>query len=107
MAIGDLPASQLRKIPELIENEEHDDEAQAKRVLIINNNGVQSNTPMATKITVSDSITYVAKAAPGTAQASALWSCQKIDETTGVVITWADSGKYTQVATDLTSLVYL
>ena len=29
-----------------------------------------------------------------------------VDETTGVVITWADSGNFSQVATDLTSLTY-
>ena len=35
--IGALPTSQLRKNQDLIQNEEHDDEAQAKRVLIVRN----------------------------------------------------------------------
>lgn len=62
---------------------------------------------MATKITVSGSITYVAVAAPGTAQSIAKWQCKKIDETTGTVITWADgNANFDNVATDLTLLTY-
>ena len=62
---------------------------------------------MATKITVSGSITYVGFASPGTAQSSALWQCKKIDETTGLVITWADgNANFDNIATDLTSLTY-
>ena len=62
---------------------------------------------LATKITVVGSVTYLATAAPGTAQATAKWQCQKIDETTGVVITWADGDSdFDNVATDLTALTY-
>lgn len=62
---------------------------------------------LATKITESGSITYIAKALPGTAQASSLWQCQKIDETSGTVITWADgNANFDNVATDLTALTY-
>jgi hypothetical protein len=58
-------------------------------------------------MTVSGSITYVAKAQVGSAQASAVWQCQKIDETSGTVITWADSNaNFDNVATDLTALTY-
>jgi hypothetical protein len=64
------------------------------------------DTPRATKITTSGSITYIATAPVGSSQASAVWRAQKIDETTGTVITWADSGNYTQVATNLASLTY-
>lgn len=61
----------------------------------------------ATKITVSGSVTYVAKAAVGSAQGSAVWQVQKIDETTGTVITWADgNAEFDNVATDLTALTY-
>lgn len=59
------------------------------------------------KITEVGSVTYIAKAATGTSQASALWQVQKIDETTGTVITWADgNGNFDNVATDLTVLSY-
>jgi len=61
----------------------------------------------ASKITVVGSVTYIAIAAPGTAQATAKWQVKKIDETTGVVITWADgNGKFDNKATDLTALSY-
>jgi len=62
---------------------------------------------LAMKITVVDSITYVGVAAPGTAQATAKWQCKKIDETIGIVITWADGNEnFDNVATDLTALSY-
>lgn len=64
------------------------------------------DTPMATKVTVAGAITYVGKAPVGSSQSDAVWQAQKIDTTTGTVITWADSGNFTQVATDLTSLAY-
>ena len=61
----------------------------------------------AMKITVVGSITYVAKAPAGTAQSAAAWQAQKIDETTGTVITWAGGvDSFTNVATDLTALIY-
>ena len=62
--------------------------------------------PLASKITVVGAVTYIGEASPGTAQASASWRAQKVDTTTGTVITWADSGKFSQVATDLTALAY-
>jgi len=62
---------------------------------------------LALKVTVVGSVTYLATAAPGTAQATARWQCQKIDETTGVVITWADGdSEFDNVASDLTALTY-
>ena len=64
------------------------------------------DTPTATKVTVVGLITYVAKAPTGASQSAAVWQAQKIDETTGVVITWADSGNFSQVATNLAGLTY-
>lgn len=59
------------------------------------------------KVTVSGAVTYIGKALVGTPQASALWQCKKIDETTGTVITWADGDdKFDNLATDLTALTY-
>lgn len=61
----------------------------------------------ATKITEVGTITYIAKAAAGSSQASAVWQAQKINETTGTVITWADGNtNFDNVATDLTVLTY-
>lgn len=68
----------------------------------------QFETPKATKITEVGSVTYVAEASVGSDQASAVWRCKKIDASVAgtTVITWADSGNFTQVATDLTALTY-
>ena len=61
-------------------------------------------TPRAMKIIESGTSTYVADAPVGSDQASPVWRVRRIDETTGTVITWADGGNYTQVATDLATL---
>ena len=66
-----------------------------------------SQTPdYATKVTTVGSVTYVGIAPIGSSQASAVWQAKKVDSTTGVVITYADSGNFSQVATDLTALSY-
>ena len=64
------------------------------------------NRPVALKTTVVGAVTYIGEASPGTTQASANWRAHKVDTTTGTVITWADNGKFSQVATDLTTLIY-
>lgn len=62
---------------------------------------------MALKTTVVGDITYLAMAAPGVSQSTAKWQCRKIDQTTDVVITWADGdSNFDNVATDLTALSY-
>lgn len=40
--------------------------------------------------TSTANVTYVGKATVGSSTASAVWQIKKIDETTGLVITWAD-----------------
>ena len=64
--------------------------------------------PYAIKTTSGSNVVYIGEAAPGSAQASAVWRCQKIDYTTGSpVVTWADGdGNFNNVATDLTALTY-
>lgn len=62
---------------------------------------------MATKITEAGSVTYIAQAAPGTAEATAKWQVKKLDETTGLVVTYADGdASFDNIATDLTALSY-
>lgn len=66
-----------------------------------------TTTPQAMKTTISGAITYLANAAAGSAQSSAVWRAMKIDETTGSVITWADGNTaYDNIATDLSILTY-
>ena len=61
----------------------------------------------AVKITESGDITYIAQAQPGADQSEAVWRVQKVDTTTGVVITWADGNtNFDNIATDLTVLSY-
>jgi len=83
----------------------------ALAVVSVGYNGSTTQIPnadsLATKVTVSGSITYVGVAAPGTAQSAESWQCKKVDETTGTVITWADgNANFDNVATDLTTLTY-
>lgn len=62
---------------------------------------------MAIKITENGTTTYVAKAAPGTNQSTAKWQCMKLDESSGLVITWADgNSRFDNAASDLTALTY-
>lgn len=40
--------------------------------------------------TTTANVTYVGKAVPGSSGASAVWQVKRIDESSGMVITWAD-----------------
>jgi len=61
----------------------------------------------ATKITESGSYTYIAWANPGSLEGTACWKVMRIDDSTGMVITWADGDtKFNNKATDLTTLTY-
>lgn len=64
---------------------------------------------VAKKITVSGNYTYIAIAAPGTAQETEAWQVRRIDETdaNNVVFTWADgNANFDNSAEDLTALTY-
>lgn len=61
----------------------------------------------AIKITEVGSVTYIAYANPGTAESAASWQALKLDSSSGIRITWADSNtNFDNVATDLTALSY-
>ena len=61
----------------------------------------------ALKMTTVGSIDYVGEADTGTATSSALWRAKKVDNTSGIIITWADgNANFDNVATDLTTLTY-
>lgn len=51
-------------------------------------------------------ITYIGKAAIGSATSSAVWQIQKIDETTGMVITWGGTGAFDNIWNNRESLSY-
>ena len=55
----------------------------------------------------SASATYVCQAPYGSATSAAVWSCKKITTTGNVQqITWADGGKFSQIAANRASLTY-
>lgn len=63
---------------------------------------------LATRIDeVSATVTYIGKAATGSATSSGVWQIQKIDESSGTVITWADGdANFNNVWDDRASLTY-
>lgn len=78
-----------------------------QETLISNNSLVTTPKAYATKITVAGTISYIAKAEPGTLYSTAAWQVQKVDETDGTIITWADgNANFDNTATDLTALSY-
>jgi hypothetical protein len=46
--------------------------------------------------TTTANVTYVGKAAIGSATSASVWQIQKIDETSGMVITWGGTGAFDQ-----------
>jgi len=106
---------------------EHNNDASAKRVVVraqdpdsgdfvnigANDDGDgayslgASNKPMAVQMDVDGAVTYLAMAAPGTATTTASWQCRKIDETSGMQITWADGDRsFDNLANNLSGLSY-
>ncbi len=63
--------------------------------------------PLAIKKTPVGTTTYIAFASPGTAESAASWRAFKMDESSGLRITWCDGDDlFNNVATDLTALTY-
>lgn len=61
----------------------------------------------AVKKTVVGSVSYFGLASPGTPESMPAWQAFKIDQTTGMRLTFADGNdKFDNVATDLTALTY-
>jgi hypothetical protein len=57
------------------------------------------------KLVEDGSYTYVAYANPGTAEDEAKWKVMRLDETSGIKITWCDGDtNFDNIATDLPSL---
>jgi len=58
--------------------------------------------------TSTTNVTYIGKAAIGTISSSASWQIKKMDETTGLIITWADGDSaFNNIWDDRISLTYL
>ena len=66
-----------------------------------------SETSYALKLDEVGSLTYIGEAVTGSLGADAVWRIKRIDETSGLVITWADgSAAFDQVWDDRASLIY-
>lgn len=66
-----------------------------------------SETQYALKLDEVGSLTYIGEAATGSLGADAVWRIKRIDESSGLVITWADgSAAFDQVWDDRASLIY-
>lgn len=94
-----------------VQNQSFDPEFQTSVVQPLGYDGVGLQRAlaesMAMKITEVGSVTYIALAAPGTAESEAKWQVKKMDETSGLRITFADGdSNFNNVATDLTALTY-
>jgi len=82
------------------------------RVSVTNNkldvNSTAVDVVYATRIDeASATVTYIGKAATGSATSTSVWQVQKIDTTTGTVITWADgNGNFDNVWDNRASLSY-
>lgn len=111
MATPNRPASQNKYTEQNMGNTSFDEDFGVNAVEILGHDGVElqrlNADNLALKVTVVGSVTYLATAAPGTAQATAKWQARKIDTSSGVIITWADGNSdFDNVASDLTALTY-
>jgi len=101
-----------------IERLEHSDENNAKKVNMYTWDGsswVRSSSSGAAYLirlddTTTTNVTYVGKAVltgSAIATSSAVWQIQKIDETTGMIITWADGdASFNNIWDNRASLTY-
>lgn len=57
--------------------------------------------------TTTANVTYLGKATVGSSEGDAVWQIQKLDETSGLIKTWADSdADYDNIWTNRSSLTY-
>lgn len=98
-----------------IERLEHSDENDAKKVNLYEWNGsawvrggsTAGNFAVCLDDTTTTNVTYVGMAAIASATSAAVWQVQKIDESSGLVITWADGNdNFDNVYDNRASLTY-
>lgn len=85
----------------------HDTEQQFAPQKAINGAGLVLDPPMASIIDVVGADTYICEAPAGTAASESGWRIQKITVSGGTTTTtWANGGKFDQVAANRDSLTY-
>ena len=75
-------------------------------------NPLQVSLPIAILATRIDdystsNVTYIGTAVVNSITSGSVWSIKKMDQTTGIIITWAASGASTQVWDNRTGLTYV
>lgn len=114
----------VKRTSQYLDNIEHDETTGSKGMTLygttdgvniyrvaVGPNGelISSSANLATRLDdyTTASVTYVGKAAIGSGVASAVWQISKIDETSGVVITWADgNANFDNIWDNRASLTY-
>ena len=109
MATPNRPLSQNKYPEQYMQNTSFDEDFGVNTVEILGFDGTNLQRALANnlalKVTESGGNTYIAKAAPGTDQASAAWLAYKYDSS--ATKTFADgNANFDNVATDLTALSY-
>lgn len=94
-----------------IQNASYDEEFDVLAVELLGYDGSSlqrlSADNFSLKLTEDGDVTYIALASPGSSQSSAVWQARKLDQSSGLIITWADGNSdFDNVATDLTALNY-
>lgn len=111
MVAPNRPLSQTKYPEQYMGNASYDMDFNLNMVEPVGYDGVSIQRPVAdslsTKLVESGNVTYIARSAPGTAESAAKWQVMKLDDTSGLTVTWADSNAdFDNVATDLASLTY-
>lgn len=113
MALNDRQGKDLKPHSlQHIANQSFDEDLQLNMVEAVGTDGqnIQRTNAgnLAYKMVIDGNTTYVARSAPGTQTTDPLWQVFKIDENSGLVITWADGdSQFDNTADDLASLNYL
>lgn len=68
----------------------------------------RSGTPTATRLddTTTANVTYIGKAAIGSATDDPVWQIAKLDTSSGLIKTWAGNGAFTQIWDDRAGLTF-
>lgn len=90
-----MPKTNIKYTSQHIDNQSFNDTYQVAQSLPLEYDPagavkVKVTGNLAVKIVESGTTTYVGRAAIGSATSSAVWQVQKIDESSGTIVTWAD-----------------
>lgn len=86
---------------------EHVEQIQPRNIKVIGDKQDALIGNYALKMVEVGSVIYLGKASPASATSDSVWQIKKIDQTTGIVITWADGNDlFDNVFDDYLTLSY-